>query len=282
MQSVQELLNLIQLEQIDDNIFRGENYQAPWGRVFGGQVLSQSLNAASRTVLSERKLHSIHAYFILPGDLSVPIVYEVDRIRDGGSFTTRRVIAIQKGRPIFNMSASFQLEQEGFDHALTMPDVSGPENLASDVEILKAMPEVPRALRSLLIPRPFEFRPVEPLRAANDNTEPLRHVWLKAKSALPDDLALHKQLLAYSSDYNLLATALLPHRQALVSETLQLASLDHAMWFHREFSLDEWLLFVLESPSASGARGFTRGSFFTQEGKLAASVVQEGLMRIKQ
>ncbi len=280
MHTIQELVELIKLEPLEENMFRGQNYQAPWNRVFGGQVLAQSLNAATRTVADDRSVHSVHAYFILPGDISQPIIYLVDRIRDGGSFTTRRVVAIQKGRPIFNMSASFQLKQEGLDHQIAMPQVPPPETLKTDVELLESMPEVPKLFRGALLPRPIEFRPVESFELMTGKPQAQRHVWMKAKDALPHDPALHQQILAFSSDYNLLSTALLPHAQYLQDKTLQLASLDHAMWFHREFKMDEWLLFELESPSASNTRGFSRGNFFSQSGKLVASVVQEGLMRV--
>lgn len=261
-------------------MFRGQNYQAPWNRVFGGQVLAQALYAATQTVPQDRKVHSVHAYFILPGDITLPIIYMVDRIRDGGSFTTRRVVAIQKGRPIFNMSASFQLTQEGLDHQIAMPEVPSPETLQTDVELLEKMTEVPKLFRGALLPRPIEFRPVESFELMTDKPLPLRHVWMRTKDSLADDPALHQQILAFSSDYNLLSTALLPHAQYLQDKDLQLASLDHAMWFHRDFRMDEWLLFELESPSASNTRGFSRGNFFSQEGKLVASVVQEGLMRV--
>lgn len=281
MQTTQELVALIELEQIEENMFRGQNYQAPWQRVFGGQVLAQSLHAASRTVASDRKVHSVHAYFLLPGDISQPIVYLVERVRDGTSFTTRRVVAIQKGRPIFNMAASFQLPEEGLEHQLAMPQVAEPESLASDVELLKTMTEVPRLFRGALIPRPIEFRPVESFEISED-LKPLRHVWMRAKGQLPDNVEMHQQVLAFCSDYNLLSTALLPHAHLVEAKSLQLASLDHAMWFHRAFSMNDWLLFVLDSPSASNARGLSRGSFFNRAGQLVASVVQEGLMRVRE
>lgn len=280
MQTLEELRELLDLEQLEHNIFRGQNYQAPWQRVFGGQVLAQSLNAAYRTVPDERTAHSIHAYFILPGDISVPIIYDVERIRDGGSFTTRRVVAIQKGRPIFNMAASFQLSQEGLDHQLPMPDVPPPDGLKTDVEILESLEgDIPKLLRGALIPRPVEFRPVERLEALAQ--APHWHIWMRAKGELPMDKRLHQQLFTYASDYNLLYTALLPHGDEIEKQMPQLASLDHALWFHRPFRFDEWLLFALESPSASGARGFSRGSLFTRNGTLVASVAQEGLMRLK-
>jgi len=280
MQTLNELIDLIDLEGLEHNIFRGQNYQAPWQRVFGGQVLAQSLNAAYRTVSEERTAHSIHAYFILPGDISVPIIYDVERIRDGGSFTTRRVVAIQKGRPIFNMAASFQLEQDGLNHQADMPDVPPPESLKTDVELLNDLDgDIPRLLKGALLPRPVEFRPVEGLEALAQ--APRWHIWMRAKGNLPNGKRLHQQLFTYASDYNLLYTALLPHSNEIEKQMPQLASLDHALWFHRPFRFDEWLLYALESPSASGARGFSRGSLFRRDGTLVASVAQEGLMRLK-
>lgn len=281
MQTLSELLELTDLEAIEHNLFRGGNYQTPWGRVFGGQVLAQSLVAAYRTVPPDRFAHSVHAYFILPGDISVPIVYDVDRIRDGGSFTTRRVVAIQRGRPIFNMSASFQLEQPGLEHGAAMPSVPAPETLPSDRELLEGLGnDIPRLFKGALIPRPIEVRPVEPIEANNEPLSPRRHLWLKAKGELPDNRRLHQSVFAYVSDYDLLHTALLPHAAEIGDGRLQLASIDHALWFHHPFRVDEWLLFALDSPSASGARGFSRGSLFKRDGTLVASVVQEGLMRV--
>lgn len=270
METVQELSDLLTLEQIEENIFRGENYKTPWKRVFGGQVLAQALHAAHQTVPGDRFVHSLHAYFILPGDIAVPIVYEVDRIRDGGSFTTRRIVAIQKGRPIFNLSASFQLEQAGLDHQITMPNVTLPNILMSDEE-----GHNPYQHR-----RPVEFRSVERIdQKTVHQAPPYRHVWLKVKGEMPDDKRLHQEVLAYATDYHLLATALLPHRKEIASQELFMASLDHAMWFHRDFRIDQWLLYAMDSPSASNSRGFSRGNIFTLEGDLVASVVQEGLMR---
>ncbi len=281
MQTVEELSNLLNLERLDANLFRGNNYQTPWGIVFGGQVLAQSLNAARRTVPEDRCVHSMHAYFILPGDLSQPIIYDVDRIRDGGSFTTRRVIAIQKGRPIFNMAASFQLDQEGLDHQITMPNVPPPEALLTDIELSETWKnEAPEAYKRYQTPRPIEFRPVEQFHPLDNTSQPpFRHVWMRASGSMLDLKALHCEALAYASDYNLLGTSVLPHRDVVNDTELQFASVDHAMWFHRNFRMDEWLLYALDSPSASGTRGFNRGSIFTKEGKLVASVVQEGLIR---
>ncbi len=287
MNDIQQLLNLLELEKIEENIFRGRTYKTPWGAVFGGQVLAQALYAAIQTVPKDRQVHSMHGYFILKGDINLPIVYEVDRIRDGGSFTTRRVVAIQKGRPIFNMSASFQVLQEGFEHQFEMPKVSPPEGLLSDAELAETNEEeLPNAFKIYRQNRPVELRPVEHFSYGKDQPKvtkkelPVRHVWMKAKGPLPEDQSCHRAILAYASDSNLLATALLPHRHLIKGfSALQLASLDHAMWFHQEFRMDEWLLYALDSPSASNSRGFSRGNVFRRDGTLVASVVQEGLIR---
>jgi acyl-CoA thioesterase-2 len=284
MENVKALENLLNLEQIEVNIFRGQNFLSPWKRVFGGQVLAQSLNAAYRTVPEDRFLHSMHAYFILAGDINMPIIYEVDVVRDGGSFTTRRVVAIQKGRPIFITAASFQKEQEGFEHQIEMPQVAGPENLASDTEIIESIKDVfPKAYEIYNYERPIEFRPVEdfgPLLMKD--SEPFQHIWFRAKGEVSEGLSVHHQVLAYASDYNLLTTATLPHRSLLNGKKSFLASLDHAMWFHRKFDVSKWHLYALDSPSASNSRGFTRGNIFDQEGNLVASVVQEGLIRVSE
>ncbi|WP_373513428.1 acyl-CoA thioesterase II [Persicitalea sp.] len=281
MTNIEELIGLLSLEKIEENIYRGQNYKAPWKRVFGGQVLAQALHACQRTVPKERLVHSMHAYFILAGDIGQPIIYDVDRIRDGGSFSTRRVVAIQKGTPIFSMGASFQKVRDGLDHQISMPNVPSPETLVSDEKLAEVFKDAaPEIYRSLTFPRPLEFRPVEKLNPLSGKEyAPLRHVWLKANGAMPDDLRLHQAVLAYASDYNLLTTATLPHWKEVLPNELFLASLDHAMWFHRSFRVDEWLLYALDSPSSSNERGFTRGNIFNQAGQLVASVVQEGLIR---
>ena len=283
MKHIEELLDLLALERIEENIFRGQNYQAPWKRVFGGQVLAQSIHAAHKTIPEDRILHSMHAYFLLTGDITQPIIYEVDRSRDGGSFTTRRVVAIQKGKPIFITAASFQKDADGFDHQIDIPDVPDPDDLCDDDVLIDRLKDrAPELYQRLRHDRPIAFRPVEyvdPLHPKN--TKPYRHVWLKTRGALPDDLRVHQEVLTYASDYNLLGTAILPHREDLKSQDMFFASLDHAIWFHRPFRADEWLLYQLDSPSASNARGFTRGCIFTKEGLLVASVVQEGLMAPK-
>lgn len=281
MQSTDQLIELLTLEGIEENIFRGQNYLAPWKRVFGGQVLAQALHAAYNTVPEDRYVHSLHAYFILAGDIEQPIIYEVDRIRDGGSFTTRRVVAIQKGRPIFNAAASFQLKQSGLEHQIHMPNVPPPEALVSDEQLLERLKDTnPTLYRRFYHERPIEFRQVERIDPVEPKkSRPFRHVWFKAKGPLPDEVRIHQEVLAYASDYNLLITASLPHLEEVNRQDLFFASLDHAMWFHREFRADQWLLYALDSPSASNSRGFTRGNIFNRQGALVASVVQEGLMR---
>jgi acyl-CoA thioesterase-2 len=278
------LLALLDLEKIEENVFRGVSPPERVQRVFGGQVLAQALVAAMRTVPQERSCHSFHAYFLRPGDPRAPILYEVDRSRDGTSFSARRVVAIQHGAQIFILAASFQLAEEGFSHQAQMPVVPGPEGLEDDQQVLlrdSALSPVMRAWVSQ--DRPFETRAVlgrgpfdgagdRPARAAID------HIWLKTRGSLPDDPGLHRVLLAFVSDMSLLDTALLPHGKSIFSK-VQVASLDHAMWFHRPFRADEWLLYVQDSPSASGARGFNRGAIYRRDGTLVASVVQEGLIR---
>jgi len=277
-----DLLQLLELERIEDNIFRGESRDIGGERVFGGQVLGQALTAASYTAGS-RQVHSLHAYFLLPGDVNAPIVYEVDIARDGKSFSTRRVVAIQHGRPIFNMAASFQQPEEGLDHSDPMPDVPGPEGL-SDVrelpqELFDKVPD--KARRFLMHVRPFEFRLVEPYQIAPPvAAEPRRHLWIKTIGPLPDSADLHRNVLAYVSDYSLLATAMRPHGIDYTAGNLQLATLDHAMWFHRPCRVDDWLLYAMQSPSASGGRGLAFGRFFTRDGKLVASTAQEGVIRV--
>jgi len=282
MKNIQSLLDLLDLEPIEENIFRGQSKSVGSERVFGGQVLAQALQAAIHTVVEERILHSLHAYFVLPGDISLPIIFEVERTRDGGSFTTRRIKAIQKGRTIFNMAASFQKRQKGFEHQFNMPNVASPEGLVSWDELVKQYGDkLPEGIRRFLeIDHPIEFRPVDRIHPMlKGSSPPVRHVWMRAKGEMPDELTKHQAVLAYASDYYLLTTALLPHGSLTAQSQVQLASLDHAMWFHREFRFDDWLLYALDSPSASNARGFTRGSVYNQDGELIASIVQEGLMR---
>jgi acyl-CoA thioesterase-2 len=276
------LLQVLDLERLEVNLFRGISPQNGWQRVFGGQVLGQALVAAGRTVEEGRAAHSLHGYFLLAGDPTHPIIYEVERIRDGGSFTTRRVKATQHGRAIFAMSASFQKLEEGYEHAAEMPDVPPPEALPSAAErVAELMDALPENMRSFWQrENPIELRPVDISRyLSRDPRPPAQHIWLKANGRLPDDPRLHQCVLAYASDFTLLDTALIAHGKLLFDRDIQLASLDHALWLHRPFRADDWLLYTQDSPSASGARGFCRGSFFTREGVLVASAVQEGLIR---
>jgi acyl-CoA thioesterase-2 len=277
-----DLLRLLELERLEDNIFRGESRDIGSTRVFGGQVLGQALTAASYTV-EDRAVHSLHAYFLRPGDVSAHIVYEVDRARDGRSFSNRRVVAIQHGRPIFHMAASFQVGEGGLAHQVAMPAVPRPESLADlsklPEDVLRSVPEKMR--RFLTRERPFELRPVEPIELdAPSPAAPRRHIWFRALDRLPDSPQLHRNLLAYMSDYQLLGTATLPHGVHFEQGNVQMASLDHAMWFHRGFRADEWLLYAMESPNASSARGLALGRVFSSDGALVASTAQEGLIRI--
>jgi acyl-CoA thioesterase-2 len=277
-----DLVKLLELERIEDRIFRGESRDLGGSRVFGGQVLGQALTAASYTV-QDRHVHSLHAYFLVAGDVNAPIIYEVEVARDGKSFSNRRVVAIQHGQPIFNMTASFQVPEEGLEHAAPMPQVPGPEGLA-DVRELPAdvLEKIPEKMRRFLThERPFEFRPVEPIQViAPPRAPPMRHIWVKTVETLPDNADLHRNVLAYVSDYQLVSTATLPHGIHFAEGNVQLASLDHAMWFHRPFRADEWLLYAMESPNASGGRGLALGKFFARDGRLVASTAQEGVVRV--
>jgi acyl-CoA thioesterase-2 len=280
--TVEDLLRLLDLEPIEFNIYRGTNRDIGSGRVFGGQVLAQALVAAQRTVEAERTAHSLHGYFILPGDLNVPIVYFVDRLRDGKSFTTRRVTAIQHGRAIFNMSVSFHVQESGFEHQNLMPSVAPPESLRSELEIIRDRAhDLPEDQREVITQdRPFDYRMVEDIDPFDPEKQPpIRHMWVCANGSMPDEPLSHQAALAYVSDYGLLGTALQPHGKSFRRSNIQVASLDHSLWLHRPFRLDDWMLFVLDSPAAAGARGFAKGSIFTRDGVLVASVAQEGLMR---
>jgi len=283
MENIKELVALITLEKVQDNKYVGHNYKTPWGRVFGGQVLGQSLHAAYQTVPDDRLAHSMHGYFILPGDTNEPITYEVDQVRDGKSFTTRRVVAMQKGRAIFTMAASFQLKQDGFEHQISAPNVLPPQSLLNDYEQIAHLkdsnPELYYKL-TIIHPNAIEFRPVENFYKGDQRrAQPYRHVWFKSKEEATYSLPVQHQLLAYASDYNLLTTAAVPHLDKLKRKNMFFASIDHAIWFHRDFKIDDWLLYATESPSAGGSRGFSRGNIFDQDGRLVAGVVQEGLIR---
>ena len=279
--AVDDLLAILDLEPLERNLFRGRSPQVGWQRVFGGQVIGQALVAACRTVDGSRP-HSLHAYFLLGGDPAVPIIYEVDRIRDGRSFATRRVVAIQHGRAIFAMSASFHADEPGFDHAAPMPDVPPPEDLPSEQEIKSSvLPRMPDPVRAYYErERPIELKPVEFERySTREPGEPRFNVWIRTTARLPDDPAIHQCVLAYASDMTLLDSSLIPHGRTVFERSIQAASLDHALWFHRPFRADDWLLYAQDTPSASGARGFARGLIFTRSGELVASVAQEGLVR---
>jgi acyl-CoA thioesterase-2 len=280
---VDVLLELLDLEPIEQNIYRGRNRDIGSGRVFGGQVLAQALIAARHTIGEEREAHSLHGYFILPGDVARPIVYFVDRLRDGKSFTTRQVTGIQDGNAIFSMAASFQVAEKGVEHQFPMPDVPPPESLVDDLELIRGVADrLPERLRAVYTQdRPIEFRPVDPVDPFEPETRPpTRYMWFRAVERLADEAVLHQAVLAYASDYGLLATALLPHGLTYQNRRLQAATLDHTIWFHRPFRVDDWLLYAMDAPVAAGGRGFTRGSIFTRAGELVASVAQEGLMRV--
>jgi acyl-CoA thioesterase-2 len=280
---LEDLIRVMTLERLEDNLFRGQSRDIGSPQVYGGQVLGQALVAASATVVG-RMAHSLHAYFLRRGDFNSPIVYEVDRAWDGKHFATRRVVAIQHGQQIFNMSASFQVPENGLDHQAQMPIVPPPESLRDQDTLYREAAAVmpPEIMRVLERRRPFEFRPVQPPDFIRSEPKPpSKEVWFRAADPLPDDEALHRCLLAYASDFQLIDTALKPHALPLTTKMV-VASIDHAMWFHRSVRLDDWLLYVLDSPSASGARGFTRGSIFARDGRLLASVAQEGLIRVTQ
>ncbi len=282
--ALQDVLAILDLEPLEVNLFRGRSPQSRWQRVFGGQVIGQALVAACRTAedVARRPPHSLHAYFLLGGDPKVPIIYEVDRIRDGRSFTTRRVTAIQHGHAIFSMEVSFHVAEEGLSHQFPMPDVPKPDELPNETEVrdrvLSLMPDPVR--RYYDRERPIELRPVEYGRYLGEKLEGGRfHMWIRATERLPDEPAIHQCVLAYASDMTLLDAALIPHGRTVFHQDIMAASLDHALWFHRPFRADEWLLYAQDSPNLSGARGFSRGLIFALDGTLVASVAQEGLLR---
>lgn len=286
---VADLLSLLELEPLEHNIYRGQNRDLATGRVFGGQVFAQALVAARRTVPDQREAHSVHGYFLREGDLKAPIVYFVDRPRDGRSFTSRRVTAIQHGEAIFHLSASFHIEEPGIDHQHRMPDVPAPETLPSELELVRARADrFPEPLRTVITQeRPIDIRPIRPAdpwaRQPNESADRAqRQVWFRVIERIPDTPMLHQAVLAYASDYGFLPTALLPHGIAFRDPRLFIASLDHTVWFHRPFRADEWLLYVSDSPSAFGARGFVRGAVYRQDGTMVASMAQEGLIRLRE
>ena len=280
---VGELIDLMSLERIEENLFRGQSRDIGTRFVFGGQVLGQALSAAQRTVDSERSVHSLHAYFLRAGDVEAPIVYDVDRARDGKSFSVRRVVAIQHGQPIFNFSASFQIHEDGVEHQMHMPDVPKPEDLQPQATIApEELAKLPVKLQRWLARRgAFEFRYVHPRNELHpEKRPPYQQIWFKLIDKAPDDATMHRAMLAYASDFHLIGTATLPHGISYLQNNVQMASLDHALWFHRPFRVDEWLLYSCDSPTAQGARGLTRGMIYSRDGRLIASTAQEGMIRI--
>jgi acyl-CoA thioesterase-2 len=280
--ALKDLLATLTLEPLEDNLFRGARGREGWQRVYGGQVLGQAMMAAAQTVDPGRSIHSLHGYFLLAGDPSLPIIYDVERIREGGSFTTRRVKAIQHGRAIFSMSASFHKQEEGFEHQSSMPDVPPPESLPNPKELMgRLIDRLPENMRRYFERElPIEMRVTDVSRYLNrEKKDPVQNIWIRASGPLPDDPVLHQAVLAYASDFTLLDTALIAHGKLLFDPDVQLASLDHALWYHRPFRADAWMLYVQDSPSAYGARGFCRGTIYARNGSLIASVAQEGLMR---
>ena len=280
---VSELIDLLKLERLEMNLFRGASRDIGTKYVFGGQVLGQALSAAQQTVPRERVVHSLHGYFLRAGDIQSPIVYQVENSRDGKSFSTRRVTAIQHGQQIFGIAASFQEPEPGVEHQMSMPDVPKPEDLEPPGEIPPATLEhVPAKLQRWLTRKgPFEFRHVYPRDELKPpKRPPHQHVWLRLVDRIGDDVDLHRAMLAYCSDFHLIGTTTFPHGISYLQDNVMMASLDHAMWFHRPFRIDDWLLYSCDSPSAQGARGLARGSFYTRDGVLVASTAQEGLIRI--
>lgn len=279
--AVANLLGILDLEKLEENLFRGVSPQDGWQRVYGGQVLGQALVAAARTVPEERVAHSMHAYFLLGGDPSVPIIYQVERLRDGGSFTTRRVTGIQHGKAMFAMSVSFQKDEVGLEHQIPMPNVPMPEDLPSERELVKIFEgDIPEDIRRYWKrERPIEMRPVDVTRFLKRTKGVAEQaIWMRATGKLPDAFPLHQCVLAYASDFTLLDTSLIAHGKLMFDRDMQMASLDHALWFHRPFRADDWLLYVQDSPSSQHGRGVCRGSIFRRDGVLVASVVQEGLI----
>jgi acyl-CoA thioesterase-2 len=276
---LQGIIDILNVERIEVNLYRGQNHNTE--HVFGGQVLAQAIAAAYRTVDESHQLHSIHAYFLRPGDWNIPILYEVDRIRDGRSFTTRRIVAIQHGRAIFNLASSWQKQEAGLSHASPLPDVPPPEALRSDREaFLEAAQENPELKRFTFRFDAIDSRQVERIPMTDEGPHPpYKHTWLKTRDALPDNPEVHLAMLAYMSDLDFMGTSMLPHGRSAMREHVQGASLDHSLWFHRPFRADEWLLFAKESPNAGGARGFVRGEFFNRGGELVATAAQECLIR---
>ncbi|HCM0817018.1 TPA: acyl-CoA thioesterase II [Vibrio parahaemolyticus] len=279
---LRELLSLLQLEKLEEGLFRGQSENLGLPQVYGGQVIGQALSAARYTVEETRTVHSFHSYFLYPGDPEKPIIYDVENLRDGRSFGTRRVKAVQNGRPIFYLTASYHGDQPGFDHQKAMPDIPGPENFASESELASHIAEfLPERLRKTFCgEKPIETRPVtviNPLKPKK--AEPKQYLWIRANGEMPDNQLIHQYLLAYASDWGFLVTAMHPHEVSLMTPNFQVATIDHSIWFHRPFKMDEWLLYAIESPTASNTRGLVRGEIYNQQGHLVATAVQEGVMR---
>lgn len=284
-QPLQDLLRLLQLEKIEEGLYRGQSEHIGLQQVYGGQVIGQALSAARYTVDETRSVHSFHSYFLYRGDPEKPIIYDVDNIRDGRSFSTRRVKALQNGRPIFYLTASYHVPEAGFEHQLSqMPDVAAPETLMNEVQLARRLADqLPASVADIFCrEKPIEFRPVNVVNPLKPEKVPARQcLWIKANGEVPDNQLIQQYMLAYASDWGFLRTALNPHGVSLFTPKLQIATIDHSVWFHRPFKMDEWLLFSVESPIANNTRGFVRGEFFNQQGQLVASAVQEGVIRYK-
>lgn len=282
-QVLNDLLALLKLETIEQGIYRGQSQDLGFRALFGGQVMGQALSAAQETVAADRHVHSLHSYFLRPGDASKPVVYEVEVLRDGKSFSARRIQAIQNGKTIFYMTASFQGDEQGLEHQDEMPKVPTPETVSSfDDFIFEHQAMIPENIRGkFLSEKPITIKPVEQYNWLTPEKMPAKsHMWIKANGELPDDLRIHTYMLAYTSDFHFLPTALFPHGQSHWHPNLQIATIDHTMWFHRPFRFDDWLLYVMDSPSASNGRGLVRGQIFNRQGELVASTMQEGVIRI--
>lgn len=279
-----ELLTLLKLEQLDLRLFKGQSEHLGLPQVYGGQVIGQALSAARYTVEDSRTVHSFHSYFLYPGDPQKAIIYDVENLRDGRSFSTRRIKAIQNGRPIFYLTASYHGDEPGFEHQSVMPDIAGPEHFLSETQLAEQMKHmIPPAIQQFFCnEKPIEVRPVNMVNPlAPHKASPTQQLWIKANGSLPDNQLIHQYLLAYASDWGFLPTALHPHEVSLLTPNFQVATIDHSMWFHRPFRMDEWLLYSIESTNASGSRGLVRGEIFNQQGQLVASTMQEGVMRMK-
>ncbi|WP_298773826.1 acyl-CoA thioesterase II [uncultured Shewanella sp.] len=283
-QVLNELLSLLSLERLEEGLFRGQSQDLGFGHVFGGQVMGQALSAAKQTLQSSRQVHSLHSYFLRPGDEHLPIIYDVEIIRDGGSFSARRVKAIQKGRPIFYMTCSFQAPEIGFEHQDEMPNVPGPDALLNQQDLaLKLKEQLPQSVfNNLMCESPLEMRLLDPMSDMTSDKKPAkRYVWLRANGKMQCDPCMQDYLLAYASDFNFLVTALQPHGKSFLTPGIKMATIDHAMWFHRPFDLSDWVLYSVDSSNACGGRGLVKGQFFNQQGELLAQATQEGLIRMK-